>query len=476
MSGIGEEGSGRGNLIDFRRDAQKALAASGNKRERGGRAWLTSSTADWEEEDLKPRPWLAPGYLMRSSVSILGGAPSAGKSLVAILWAVACALGRPVGLFKPVGPLRVSYYSIEDDEMEFRKRVSAALRFFGASTRDMEGRLNRIHPNDDPDLFKWGISEDGRTYELINAEAWDEIREGIRKHRPDVFMFDPLVEINSAPENDNAAQRAVISRFRSFARRPIDEDGQEQADYTLAPLIIDHSRKPGMFGDDDPDDANQLRGASSKVGAARNVITCSVMTKTQANKWGISTASRKAYCQVVGAKANYSALGWGEWFEKIGHVLKGGEETAGVQPWAPPKDAAVDPIVLDELMFQISRGWDSEPYAARVDNGDRSLRLLFGRNGIGKKDEPAMIAALEKAGAKKQHFRTERTRRVIQGWRSSAGLPKVKWLIASILPDGTNGWCDDSATVAPQSAIMEGESAIVAESSQDPSDLFGDLY
>jgi len=169
------DGGGRVYVLNrFQREARAALGGEGREGETQARSAgppIVAHSEEWQEEDIRSRQWLVPGYYMRGTVTLIAGKPSAGKSLLSIGHAVAAALGRPWGRFRPGGPLKVGMYCIEDDEEEVKKRLSAALSHHGATPRDLEGRLTRFYPSADPVLLRPGIDESG-AFKLIESPAW----------------------------------------------------------------------------------------------------------------------------------------------------------------------------------------------------------------------------------------------------------------------------------------------------------------
>src|SRR4051794_1578993 len=82
------------------------------------------------ECDIPCRQYVVPGYLQRGVLIELVGPGGAGKGQLATAWAVAVALGRQFGNFKPDGAMRVLLFSAEDDIAEQNRRVAAMLRWY----------------------------------------------------------------------------------------------------------------------------------------------------------------------------------------------------------------------------------------------------------------------------------------------------------------------------------------------------------
>jgi RecA-family ATPase len=105
----------------------------------------------------------------------------------------------------------------------------------------------------------------------------------------DVLIIDPLVSSHYVSENDNMAMDAVIKAFSSIA-------GQTGC----AIEIVHHVRKgsAGQAGEMTADDA---RGASAVVGAARSVRQIQKMTEEEASAAGVK--ERWRHFRTVDAKS-----------------------------------------------------------------------------------------------------------------------------------------------------------------------------
>ena len=95
----------------------------------------------WTECQIPRRNWVAPGYALRGSVTILAGPPSAMKSSLTLAWTCSIALGRDYGDFRPGARGTVIVYGVEDDRDEQRRRLSATLRQFEAVPAEIRGRI-----------------------------------------------------------------------------------------------------------------------------------------------------------------------------------------------------------------------------------------------------------------------------------------------------------------------------------------------
>lgn len=284
---------------------------------------LWSITEPWNSADIPVRPWLARGYLMRRSLTVISGPGSAGKSSLMNGWASALAVGCAYHRFKPIGELRVATYNVEDDADEQKRRFSAFFDKLGLKPDAFMSRLAILGPTHVGTLLHTG--RDGSI--LINTLVMDKLVAFVDGFKPDVLILDPFVELHAAEENDNTAVRSVMARFRSMA-----------IEHNMAVVILHHARK----GIGEPGDPESLRGASSIVGAARVVLTVNVMTEEDAKAFSIPPDRRRNFFRLDGAKNNYAPIEEAEWFERIEIKLDNGaddklSDTVVVAwPWKPP--------------------------------------------------------------------------------------------------------------------------------------------
>jgi hypothetical protein len=315
---------------------------------------LWSSTASWIEADIKPRPWIVPGYLLRGSVTLLVGAGAAGKSSIVKAWAVAGVCVLPFGRFTPKTPLRILSYNVEDDHDEERRRLSATLRQFDRTPADLAGNLMLVGPNDIGTL----LERDANTGKIRLTAAMSELTALIAEFRPDVVFLDPVVELHTSEENDNTGLRAIVAQLRTLART-----------YNCALCLLHHTRK-GATAPGDPDTA---RGASSIVGAARIVFTLCGMSEVEAQDSGIAPALRKHFFRLDGAKMNYTPEGDPEWFERTAYTLDNNETIAASVPWTAPGHT---PTGDDYTSLIQAIGLADPPVSPRLSNDLRSFATL----------------------------------------------------------------------------------------------------
>jgi hypothetical protein len=305
--------------------------------------WIDDDS--WVEADLPRRPWVAPRYALRGSVTVIAGPPSAMKSSLMLAWAIAVALRQPHGKFRPTGEGGVVVYDTEDDQTEQRRRLSSALRQFDATPKDISNKIIRTGPANGLGVL---FARDEQTRQLHSTPAMAALREILVERRPVLLIADPLAELHAEDENDNIALRAVIAEFRSLA-----------AEFNLAVILVHHTRKGAVT----PGDPDVARGASAIIGAARIVLTLATMSEQDAESFGMPTdrKNREAYVRLDDAKQNYADIGDAVWYEKATYKLDNDELVVAAVPWKSPElwdgiSSAKANRILDDIEAGIDGG------------------------------------------------------------------------------------------------------------------------
>jgi len=416
------------------KDLEAEIGSDNDPTDGDPEAWLRARLRKWEppqsetasakiftvadhlpaESDIPRRPWIAPGYLMRGTITMPFGPPDQGKSLLLIAWTIALALGRAWGRLQPVAPMRVLLILAEEDGDEQASRFSAALRAFGASREELEPQIRRLIVRDRSLATLLIVHE--QTGQVVPTAGWEELRATIEDFRPDVLVLDPLVEFHTVEENDNTRLKAVVAWFRGLAR-----------EFSLAVAISHHTRKGAVA----PGELEPLRGASAIGGAARFAFTLVEMAEQEADQFSISQAARRRYIRLDRARSSYAPpAAEAEWFEKQGYPLDNGDETPALVPWPLPEGRAPDQVNLVRLLAAIGKGCPEaggEPWSPQLrDDQPRSVRRLFERHEINRVSEKLTLEALRDLGVAEASFK-DRHRHPARGLRTSDGLPDVRW-------------------------------------------------
>jgi hypothetical protein len=365
-----------------------------------------------------PRPWVVRNFLLRGCVTTMFGATGEGKSSMAILWAVMLAINENklpnggVGRFNSPGTLRVSIYSLEEDLAEQRRRVRATLRQFGGTFADLGGRVRSSGCDKAGTLLEY----DPSCGKLKTTGLYDLLRAHIELHRPDVLFLDPLVELHTAPENDNALLRLVTAMLRALAR-----------EYNIAVVLLHHARKGEVI----PGDIEALRGAGAIGGAVRFGFTVCSMREDDAQQFGLPPDKRSYHLRLDRAKASYSPpVTEADWFERVSHLDPAGEFVGAIHPWTPPTVIRPSQQAISAILSDIAAGApNSEPWSPKLDDTvERSVRHLLKRHNItGLKAEKVAMSALQEAGMTIADYR--RTARVTQKGLRVGNLPAAAWIV-----------------------------------------------
>lgn len=364
----------------------------------------------WEEAEIPPRPWLAPGLLLRGAVTLAAGPPGGGKSSLMIAWAIAGALNREHGPFRPVGHLRIVSYNVEDDQTEQRRRLSAALRQYGGRPGDLEGRVIRTGPTHIGTL----IAQDPQTGRWTLTAAWERLEAMLEETAADVLIADPLAELHTSEESDNTAMRHVVAAFRALAIRR-----------NIAVVIIHHTRKGAAAGEVD-----SIRGAGAIVGAARIALTIVSMTEEEAEELELPASFARSFFRLDNVKANYSPKRKEDWCELVEYELANGEAVAAAVPWAATGGTgAVERNAL--IAAAVERGTPTGPYSPRLTTEEpRSVAPLLAQHGIRDTDaQREAVRRLLASGFTVAEY-TDVYRKVRRGLRAASGLPSAKWNLA----------------------------------------------
>jgi len=174
--------------------------------------------------------WLIEGLWGAGAVGVIGGAPKACKTWLALEMAVAVASGRScLGRYAvPVqGPSIV--YAAEDAPPSVRERLSHLAEARGADFAVLDVGLI-VEPS----------------LRLDRSQDVARLRTTLERRRPRLLVLDPYVRLQSADENNATEVSAILSTLRELSRT-----------FACAIALVHHARKGTG---DDPGQA--LRGSS----------------------------------------------------------------------------------------------------------------------------------------------------------------------------------------------------------------------
>lgn len=239
-------------------------------------------------KDIGPREFLYRRHYMRRMLGVTAAAGGAGKSSVVLVELVSIALGWDLlngNAPSPCGPLNVWYHNGEDPEDEIRRRLAAICRHYELDPELLTDRFFWTVGRESPLIvateFKGDVMLAPRTAELVI--------ESMRERSIAVLCLDPLVSTHRVSENSNEAMELVTWQWRQIA----EQTG-------AAVEAIHHFRKSSGH----EISADDIRGASSMLGAARSARVLASMTREEAATAGIDARERRRFVWEMQAKAN----------------------------------------------------------------------------------------------------------------------------------------------------------------------------
>ena len=242
--------------------------------------------------EIEPRDWLSVGLLLCRQITLLISPGGVGKSTLAMLIAVAVALGRrdmiPGRDVTKAGNVLV--VNSEDDLSEMQRRLAGVLTSYGIDPAELTGRFHLQSLYGQSGLlanFTDGKVEDGV---LVNKLVDFCLGRKIK-----LIVIDPLVGFHDVSENDNTGMEKVATILRRVAQA------------TGAAILTVHHTRKAKDSEAHAGDMDAGRGASAIAAAARIAITLARMTKEKAKKLDIKWDDLgKQLRRIDDAKQNYA--------------------------------------------------------------------------------------------------------------------------------------------------------------------------
>lgn len=172
--------------------------------------------ADLAAADPAPPAFVWEGLIPAGHVTLLAAHGGTGKSMVALMLAVAVALGLPLfGIATRRGI--VAFYSGEDGAGLLRHRLRLVCRCMGVNIEDLTGRLFILDAtDDDPTLFA-EVSAAGRR-EGVTTATFAGLRDFIAAHGVSLLVVDNASDAFDASEIDRARVRGFMRALARIAR------------------------------------------------------------------------------------------------------------------------------------------------------------------------------------------------------------------------------------------------------------------
>ena len=329
-----------------------------NEQQRTGSRQNLHSYVSRPAKDIPPRPWIHAKHFIRKLVTMTVAPGGYGKTALEMLNAIEMALG--IGLIGPppvAGAVNVLYWNAEDSPDEVDRRIAAICQHYEIDQYDLEGRLffgSKIIGG------RFATFNQKTSGLEINHQLLEETKRFILMNNIGCAMFDPLIAFHSIPESQNGPMEELIKTHF-----------EQMADDTNCNFELSHhTRKPsnGAHGGLTADDS---RGASSVVFAARSARILNVMTSAEAEIPNIRPEDRRLYVRVTRDKANLCPPGKATWIHLISVLLPNGDDVQVVTAWDYPQP--FDDVTTADMH------WARETVRTGTYRADTRSKSWFGR-------------------------------------------------------------------------------------------------
>lgn len=238
---------------------------------------------------IPPRKFIYDRHFIRSFVSVIGGVGGSGKSTIVTTEALAIATGQPLLGIDVIEPCNVWYVNLEDPMEEIERRLTATAKHFRVTREQLDDRLFLSSGRSSDFVIVRDSSTGVEVVELVK----EAIKDQIRANNIGVLIIDPFVKCHRVSENANEKIDAVVTELAEIAEET-----------KVAIMLVSHLRKgAGQHGKKTvKSEADDIRGASSLVGAVRSARIVQTMSEFQSKNAGVD--NRFLFSQVWDAKAN----------------------------------------------------------------------------------------------------------------------------------------------------------------------------
>ncbi len=288
----------------------------------------------WEGQSVPPRRWLVPNRIPMANVTMLNGDGAAGKTTIALQFAVATVRGTDWlgSIVHEPGP--VIFFTAEEDGDEIHRRLGAITEYQSIGFRDLSGLHLLCMQGADPVL---GAPD--RSGVIRSTPIFDKLLLEAKRIRPSLIVIEAAADVFAGNEND----RAQVRQFIALLRRLALETG-------AAVLLIAHPSLTGLAS-----------GTGSSGSTAWNNSVRSRLYFTSAKKADDDAEFDARELKVM--KSNYGPAGEVvrvRWQRGV-FVPEGGPGTLA----RVAAEAAVDQAYLDCLDATLGSGRQVGPYPGR---------------------------------------------------------------------------------------------------------------
>ena len=337
----------------------------------------TRKPFNWNYETLKATPWVAKGFGLRRSVTLIAATGGTGKTQFSLQCAVAFALGEPFAGFMPMKRLRSVFITGEEDLEELQRRLAAVILARTAGDRAKARELNER-------LDGWLIIYEGGESDalVIKDEAGRISRTAFHAklladnliEPADIFWCDPLIRLHSGlDENSSTDMQALHNAAHDIAKHG-----------NCCVVLVHHTSKAGSSS---VSSSHSARGSSALTDAVRVSINMANMSEAEGKQF--FPDDPEAYLdhvQIADPKQNYARKSKPKFFKKESvqlPVLLEDNSPDFRFNLAPAKLQVADADILEmprlkEFLSQMQAGPAAEKFytAAKTGDGARADLLL----------------------------------------------------------------------------------------------------
>ena len=309
-----------------------------------GAEFFEPTPFEWQDPATIPkRDWIYGKHLLRGIVSMTIASGAVGKTSLKIVEALALATGRNLLGHDVPKRSRVWLFNLEDDMIELRRRVSAAMMHYHIKPEDIGDRLLI---DAEKSLVITKTDHRGTT---IREPVVEAVVEAIQALDIDVLFVDPFVSSHDAPENDSGAMDKVMKK----GWVPVAREGKCAVDLCHHTTKVDAGTATAMSG----------RGSGAAVAASRSVTVLNPMSAEDAKLAGLESPA--GYFSAINDKENLAppSGGYRVWYKMEGVSLGNGgtgnlsilrsDNVGVVTRWDWPTNASFTEDVTDEQLQAI---------------------------------------------------------------------------------------------------------------------------
>lgn len=275
---------------------------------------ITPKPFVWRDPSTIPtRQWLYAKHMARQFVSCTFAGAGVGKSTLLLGETLAMVTRKNLLGHSSPSALRVWCWNGEDPLDEIERRAAAIMLHYRIKPEEIGDRLF-LNSGRDTEIVIATVEKGGVK---IAEPVFDAMVAAIKRDKIDVLIIDPFVSCHRVVENDNPAIDAVAKTWAKIADRT-----------NCAVELVHHVRKTGGA----EVTAEDGRGASSLIGAARSVRVLNVMSEDEAARAGVD--KRRSFFRVDNGKSNMAPPPEkSEWFNIVSQPLGNGGDGDGDGDW-----------------------------------------------------------------------------------------------------------------------------------------------